>query len=89
MGYAVQVHDGGPVHPDEHLRVIQGDLPFDPGMLEYPRKAEDIIEKTMSPSSHKGLRKPPTRGLRDWRSEMTPEEVARFQDPDASSGEPG
>ena len=57
-----------------------GELSFEQSMLEYPRKAEDIIEQTMRPSSHAALRQPPTKGLRDWRRDMPPEDVRVFQE---------
>lgn len=69
-------------HPEEVLQRICGfaGLAFEQGMLEYPRRAGEIIEPTIEPASHQRLHRPPTPGLRDWRREMGPEDVDAFQD---------
>ena len=56
------------------------DLPFVEGMLEYHR---DGSERLASPEAHKAYHasasKPPTAGLRDWRSQMEPEASMAFE----------
>ena len=50
------------------------DIPFEPAMLEYS-KAVDVSEKP----HHQRLLQPPTRGVRDWRSQMGAEDVRAFE----------
>jgi hypothetical protein len=50
------------------------DLPFEPSMLEYSG-AVDVSAKP----HHQRLLQPPTRGVRDWRSQMAPEDVRAFE----------
>lgn len=54
------------------------DLPFDPIMLRYYDRASDLLGSVDSISHHKNLLLPPTKGLRDWRLEMDPYDVALF-----------
>jgi Sulfotransferase family len=49
-------------------------LPFEPGMLEYAGRV-DVSAKPHQQS----LTKPPTPGLRDWRTEMPAADVAAFE----------
>lgn len=48
-------------------------LPFEPAMLEYAG-AVDVSQKP----HHQRLLQPPTQGVRDWRTQMDPEDVAAF-----------
>ncbi len=50
------------------------DLPYESAMLDYPG-AVDVSAKAHQQS----LRTAPTQGLRDWRTEMDPAEVAAFE----------
>lgn len=68
--------------PDAHLRKLCGfiDLEFYPSMLEYferpdvvPRGLRDHLAR-----GHKNLQLPPTKGLRDWRDQMSRHEAATF-----------
>jgi hypothetical protein len=56
------------------------DLPFDEGMLEYHR---DGSERLASPEAHKAYHasasKPPTAGLRDWRTQMSEDALTAFE----------
>jgi hypothetical protein len=47
------------------------DVPYDDGMVHY--------HETADASSSRQASRPPTRGLRDWRTQMPPEEVERFE----------
>jgi hypothetical protein len=49
-------------------------LPFEPAMLEYA-SAVDVSAKP----HHQRLLQPPTHGLRDWRSQMSREDVLAFE----------
>jgi hypothetical protein len=49
---------------------------FDPVMLKYPERVEKILEMQPFPEDHQNLLRPPTKGLRDWRTELTASEIA-------------
>jgi hypothetical protein len=55
------------------------DLPYDPVMLTYYERAGDIVSTTAVPDRHKDIFLPPTKGLRDWRRELSDDQVARFE----------
>jgi hypothetical protein len=57
---------------------------FDPAMLQYQDRAGQILESQPFPEDHQNLLRPPTKGLRDWRTELTADQVALF---DALAGE--
>ena len=52
-------------------------LEFDEAMLRYFEKPVADLGSDRAHHTHVGL--PPTRGLRDWRRELTPAEVASFE----------
>jgi hypothetical protein len=62
--------------PEEELRRIcaLAGLAFEPGMLDYAGRV-DVSAKPHQQS----LTRPPTPGLRDWRSQMAPGDVAAFE----------
>jgi hypothetical protein len=62
--------------PEEAVREICAfaELPFEPGMLEYA----GTVDLTGKPHQAR-LREPPTTGVRDWRTEMAPGDVAAFE----------
>lgn len=64
------------VEPERHLREVCEflDLPFEPGMLDYHR---EVGPETLQ--DHPRLSEPPTPGARDWREELEPEDVERFE----------
>ena len=47
------------------------DLPFDPQMLKYYERAGDIVSTTAVPDRHKDIFLPPTKGLKDWRRDLS------------------
>jgi hypothetical protein len=49
---------------------------FDAGMLRYHERAESILADQPFPEEHGNLTRPPTKGLRDWRTELAPDDVA-------------
>jgi hypothetical protein len=55
------------------------ELPYDPAMLMYHRQADRILETTSHPEHHERLHLPPTRGLRDWRTQMDGANLALFE----------
>jgi hypothetical protein len=54
------------------------ELRFDPLMLRYHERASEIVRSTPHPRSHSRVHLPPTKGLRDWRSQMSRKDVALF-----------
>lgn len=55
------------------------DIDFDPAMLRYYERADDIVATTAVPDRHRDIYLPPTKGLRDWRRELSDEQVMRFE----------
>jgi hypothetical protein len=62
--------------PEKELRRICdfANLVYEPGMLDYPG-AVDVSQKPHQQS----LTRPPTAGLRDWRTELSQDDVAAFE----------
>jgi hypothetical protein len=54
------------------------DLSFDPRMLEYSRHRGRVLAPKIRPA-HERLALPPTKGLRDWRRDMRPQDLATFE----------
>jgi hypothetical protein len=52
---------------------------YDPAMLTYYERSEKIIAGQPFPDEHKNLARPPTKGLRDWRQELDPADLALFE----------
>jgi hypothetical protein len=67
--------------PEEVLRSLCAfvDLPYDPAMLEYQRRAGQLLKSTPKSESHQRLHLPPTVGLRDWRTQMAREDIELFE----------
>jgi hypothetical protein len=67
--------------PEVELRRLCAsiDLTFSPAMLDHPARAADVIRTTGHPEYHQQVVMPPTPGLRDWRGELSDEDVARFE----------
>ena len=55
------------------------DLDFRPEMLEYFKAADEFTATTPDPGVHSRLALPPTKGLRDWRSQMASRDVEVFE----------
>jgi hypothetical protein len=53
-------------------------LAFDPAMLAYREHGERVLAPRIKPA-HPHLGRPPTPGLRDWRRDMAPGDVAVFE----------
>jgi hypothetical protein len=51
-------------------------LPYDVAMLRYFERAEQVAGAT---PHFRNIYRPPTKGLRDWRQQMTDEDVMRFE----------
>ncbi|MGH9244210.1 MAG: sulfotransferase family protein [Acidimicrobiales bacterium] len=55
------------------------DLPFEAGMLEYHEHPERVAQGLGAQGHHVNVRRPVTQGLRDWRTQMPPGDVAVFE----------
>jgi len=55
------------------------DLPYRPEMLEYAHRLQRAVPEHEQHRIHSNLGKPPTKGLRDWRHQMTPSDIALFE----------
>lgn len=69
--------------PEGHVRTICRfiDLDFDDRMLHYFERT-DVVPKGLRPHlarGHQNLKKPPTKGMRDWRREMSAKDAAVFE----------
>lgn len=51
-------------------------LEYDPQMLRYQETARRWASTSRDPNRHRNLLREPTKGLRDWRTQMPPEELA-------------
>ncbi|MGH2652578.1 MAG: sulfotransferase family protein [Actinomycetota bacterium] len=54
-------------------------LEFHPLMLRYPERAAEVARGSAFPEAHGRLALPPTKGLRDWRTQMTVKDVTSFE----------
>jgi hypothetical protein len=54
-------------------------LEFHPAMLDYHQRGETLAASTKDPQAFTALSKPPTRGLRDWRTQMKKSDIALFE----------
>lgn len=55
------------------------ELDFDPAMLRYFERTEEVMATIRNRQHHQGLSRPVTRGVRDWRSQMAPGDVRTFE----------
>lgn len=55
------------------------DLSYHPAMLGYFEHADELLSSMPRPGQHQSLAQPVTGGLRDWRTQMPPQDVALFE----------
>jgi hypothetical protein len=55
------------------------ELEVHPHTLRYPERAAAVASGSAFPEAHGRLMLPPTKGLRDWRRQMPPRDVAAFE----------
>jgi Sulfotransferase family len=67
--------------PEAELRRLCGfaSLAFHDEMLRYFERAGEVLDLEMHPHRHQGIHRPPTAGLRDWRTKMNDEDVSCFE----------
>jgi hypothetical protein len=49
-------------------------------MLRYHERATPLVGTLAIPQEHQNLFRPPTKGLRDWREQLSPAQVALFEE---------
>jgi hypothetical protein len=54
-------------------------IPYDAGMLRYHERADRLVPSLSHNEHHRNLYKPPTTGLRDWRRDLEPRDIAVFE----------
>lgn len=55
------------------------DLGYEPTMLDYHSRSDELLTGLRHTDHIQGIRKPPTAGLRDWRLDLSPYDVALFE----------
>jgi hypothetical protein len=55
-------------------------LGFEPGMLRYHERADELLDGLRDTGHVQGIRRAPTVGVRDWRFDLTPHQVAVFDE---------
>lgn len=67
--------------PEASLRQLSSfvELSYDPAMLRYFERAEEVIAPMGRPEARQGIYLPPTKGIRDWRLQMSNHDVALFE----------
>jgi hypothetical protein len=54
------------------------ELAFDPVMLRYFERSEEVLVGIRKPQYFEAIHRPPTAGLRDWRRDMAPRDATVF-----------
>ena len=54
-------------------------LEYEPAMLEYHARSDELLTGLRHTDHIQGIRKPPTPGLRDWRVDLSPYEIQLFE----------
>jgi hypothetical protein len=54
------------------------DLPFNPAMLQYTERSDEVVAAALRPDVHSRVAEPPTEGVRDWRRDPSPDDAAHL-----------
>jgi hypothetical protein len=54
-------------------------LEYAPEMLRYHERADELLDGLRATRHVQGVRRPPTRGVRDWRTALAPHQVQLFE----------
>lgn len=67
--------------PEPVLRDVCGffALDYEPGMLEYHHRADEVLDGLRFTHHVQGIRRPPSQSGRDWRTSMPPRDVQLFE----------
>jgi hypothetical protein len=55
------------------------ELPYEPSMLEYHERADEVLDGLRYTHHVQGIRRPPTRAGRDWRGTLSDHDVQLFE----------
>ncbi|MEO6469610.1 MAG: sulfotransferase [Acidimicrobiia bacterium] len=55
-------------------------LEYTPAMLDYHRRADELLGGLRHTDHIQGIRRPPTVGIRDWHVDLTPHQIAIFDE---------
>jgi hypothetical protein len=55
-------------------------LDYEPEMLRYHERADDLLSGLRDTAHLQGIRRPPTQGVRDWRVDLTPTQIRVFDE---------
>ena len=55
-------------------------LDYSPAMLDYHERADELLTGLRDTGHIQGIRRPPTVGVRDWRFDLTPHQIAVFDE---------
>ena len=68
--------------PEEVLREVCQffGLEYAPSMLEYHERADELLDGLRHTGHIQGIRRPPTVGIRNWRLDLTPHQIAVFDE---------
>jgi hypothetical protein len=66
--------------PGSSLKEVSAfiDLPFDPAMLRYTERSDEVVAAALRPDVHSRVAEPPTEGVRDWRRDLSPDDAAHL-----------
>ncbi len=67
--------------PEPVLRDICSffELAYEPGMLEYHQRADELLDGLRFTHHVQGIRRPPSRDVRDWRTNLPDHEIQLFE----------
>lgn len=67
--------------PDRTLRDLCDfiNLRYEPDMLQFYERADQVLKGVGRPSEHPSIHQPVTKGLRDWRRQLRPADIALFE----------
>jgi hypothetical protein len=67
--------------PERELRAICrfADLEYTDGMLEYHRRADELLDGLRHTGHIQGVRRPPTARVRDWRTTLSTRQLELFE----------
>jgi len=53
-------------------------LDFDPAMLRYPDRSDEVVAAALRPDVHTRVSEPPTEGVRAWRRDLSSDQAAEL-----------
>jgi len=67
--------------PSSVVKTVCGfvEVPFEESMLNYFERADQVTAQMRHPQTRAGIYKPISSGMRDWRTQMSAADIARFE----------